>query len=120
MPSLQSKDCKAALAGGHTNFMLIKGTTIHAAGGISESVESSVALPGEALKAVNDWANTAGLWSGLMAGLRALENCTSDSSDAWTSTWLYSDWLPQSSVHDSWTGGVSGSNRAQVRQAIMN
>ena len=54
MPFLQSKDCKAALAGGHTNFMQIRGTTTHAAGGILKSAESSVALPGEALKAVND------------------------------------------------------------------
>ena len=54
MPFLQSKVCMAALAGGHTNFMQIRGTTTHAAGGISKSVESSVALPGEALKAVND------------------------------------------------------------------
>jgi len=44
----------AALEGGHTNCMQIKGTTTRAAGGISKSVESSVALPDEALKAVKD------------------------------------------------------------------
>ena len=52
MQSLQSKVCKAALAGGPTNFMQIRGTTTHAAGGTLKSVESSVVLLGEALKAV--------------------------------------------------------------------
>ncbi len=41
-----------------------------------------------------------------MAGLLALENCASGSSGAWIYTWLYSNWLLQSSVHDSWIGGV--------------
>lgn len=106
---LQSRDCKTALASGHTNFMQIRATTTHAAGGTSKSVESSVALPGEALKAVNNWANPAGLWNELMAGLLDLENCASDSSGAWTSTWLYSSWPLQSSAHASWIGGVSRS-----------
>jgi hypothetical protein len=44
----------AALAGGHTNFIQIKGMTTHAAGDISKGGASSVTLSGEALKVVKD------------------------------------------------------------------
>lgn len=49
MPSPQSKVCMVVLAGGQ-----IRGTTTHAAGGISKSAESSVALLDRVLKPVND------------------------------------------------------------------
>ena len=46
-----------------------------------------------------------------MAGLLALENCASDSSDAWIYTQLCSSWPLQSSAHASWIGGVSSSKK---------